>query len=177
MSAIRDRLLAALYWLDWPIGNPAGHGAELDTYRAEVLAEAKLETVAWLVKKASEQDTWNAAVLASKVDRGAVRIFLGTGHYRDAMDTHRAEVLREAGWEPCSPQWLAAHPTECGTAPRVVGDGDTSHWHPTVTRADVLREGADALEARVADVDVDTRTTWAGMDAAYLRHLAEAAAS
>lgn len=34
--------------------------------------------------------------LASKVDRGAVRIFLGTGHYRDAMDAHRSEVLVEA---------------------------------------------------------------------------------
>jgi hypothetical protein len=39
-------------------------------------------------------------------------------------------------------------------------------------RAEVLYEGADALEARVADDDVDTRTTWAGMDAEYLRHLA-----
>jgi hypothetical protein len=67
--------------------------------RAEVLAEAKVETVAWLVKKAAEQETWDAAVLASKVDRGAVRIFLGTGHYRDAMDEHRAEVLREAAAE------------------------------------------------------------------------------
>jgi len=41
------------------------------------------------------------------------------------------------------------------------------------SRAKVLREAADALEARVADVDVDTRTTWAGMDAAYLRHMAD----
>ena len=43
------------------------------------------------------------------------------------------------------------------------------------TRAEVLREAAKALEARVADVDVDTRTTWAGMDAAYLRALADTA--
>lgn len=42
-------------------------------------------------------------------------------------------------------------------------------------RAEVLREAADALEARVADVDVDTKRTWAGMDAAYLRHLADEA--
>ena len=41
-------------------------------------------------------------------------------------------------------------------------------------RAEVLNSGADALEARVADVDVDTRATWAGMDAAYLRRLAAA---
>lgn len=44
-------------------------------------------------------------------------------------------------------------------------------------RAEVLLEAADALEARVADDDVDTRTTWAGMDAAYLRHLAAEAVS
>jgi hypothetical protein len=65
-------------------------------HRAEVLAEAKTEVVAWLAKKATEQSTWDASVLASKVDRGAVRAFLDTGHYRDAMDAHRAEVLREA---------------------------------------------------------------------------------
>lgn len=40
-------------------------------------------------------------------------------------------------------------------------------------RAEVLREAADALEARVADVDVDTKRTWAGMDAAYLRRMAD----
>ncbi|MBM9510046.1 hypothetical protein [Actinacidiphila acididurans] len=57
----------------------------------------------------------------------------------------RAAALCEAGWELCSPQWLAAHPGECGTAPRVPGDGDTSHWHPTVTRAEVLTESADAV--------------------------------
>ena len=64
--------------------------------RAKVLAEAKVETVAWLVKKAREQQTWVITELASKLDRGAVRIFLGTPHYRDAMDAHRAEVLAEA---------------------------------------------------------------------------------
>lgn len=42
-------------------------------------------------------------------------------------------------------------------------------------RAEVLREAADALEARVADDDVDTKRTWAGMDAAYLRRLADEA--
>jgi hypothetical protein len=45
------------------------------------------------------------------------------------------------------------------------------------SRAEVLREAADALEARVADVDVDPRTTWAGMDAAYLRAMADEAAT
>lgn len=65
-----------------------------DAYRAEVLAEAKTEVVAWLVKKAAEGND-PIESLASKVDRGAVRIFLGTGHYRDAMDAHRAEVRTE----------------------------------------------------------------------------------
>ncbi|WP_030798867.1 hypothetical protein [Streptomyces sp. NRRL S-337] len=79
-----------------PLGTLAELRVKLDAYRAEVLAGAKTETVAWLVKKAREQTVWDARVLASKVDRGAVRAFLGTGHYRDAMDEHRAEVLREA---------------------------------------------------------------------------------
>jgi hypothetical protein len=72
--------------------------AEHDAHRrTKVLAEAKTEVVAWLAKKATEQQTWDAAVLASKVDRGAVRIFLGTDHYQDAKDAHRADVLAEAG--------------------------------------------------------------------------------
>lgn len=66
----------------------------LDAAYAELLAEAKIEVVAWLVKKAAEGTP--VGELASKVDRGAVRIFLGTGHYRDAMDAHRAKVLAEA---------------------------------------------------------------------------------
>jgi hypothetical protein len=65
-----------------------------DAYRAELLAEAKTEVVAWLVKKAAEGND-PIESLASKVDRGAIRIFLGTGHYRDAMDAHRAEVRTE----------------------------------------------------------------------------------
>lgn len=63
--------------------------------RDEALAEAKVEVVAWLVKKAAEG--YDTGALASKVDRGAVRCFLGTAHYRDALDAHRAEVLAEVG--------------------------------------------------------------------------------
>ena len=66
----------------------------LDAHRAEVLAEAKVEVVAWLVKKAAEGTP--IGDLASKVDRGAVRIFLGTGHCRDAMDAHRDKAATEA---------------------------------------------------------------------------------
>jgi len=55
----------------------------VDAYRAEVLAEAKTEVVGWLIKKAREhraqgrQYAKQADVigrLASKVDRGAVRV-------------------------------------------------------------------------------------------------------
>ena len=66
----------------------------VDAYRTEILAEAKVETVAWLVKKAAEG--YDVGGLASKVDRGAVRAFIGTAHYRDALDAHRTEVLNEA---------------------------------------------------------------------------------
>jgi hypothetical protein len=95
--------IASKLWLSVPSNDNAEAKAKaeqmLDAYRAEVLAEAKVETVAWLVKKSTEQKAWDAGVLASKVDRGAVRAFLGTVHYQDAMDAHRAEVLREAAAE------------------------------------------------------------------------------
>lgn len=55
----------------------------------------------------------------------------------------RAEVLAEAGWAPCSPEWLATHPTECGTAPRLPGDGDVSHWHPLTAGAEIERLSAE----------------------------------
>lgn len=45
--------------------------------RAEALREAQGEVVAWLVKKASEGTP--LADLASKADRGAIRIFLEAG--------------------------------------------------------------------------------------------------
>ncbi|WP_240812564.1 hypothetical protein [Streptomyces sp. DASNCL29] len=52
--------------------------------RAEVLAEAKREVVAWLLKKAGEyratgkrqREADAVSVMASKIDRGAVRLFL-----------------------------------------------------------------------------------------------------
>lgn len=62
------------------------------------------------------------------------------------IDAYRAEELRDVGWVPCSPKWLVAHPDECGTALRIDGTGDVSHWHPRLTRADVLIEAADALD-------------------------------
>lgn len=55
----------------------------------------------------------------------------------------RDEGLKEAGWVPCSPEWLATHPNECGSTPRLPGGPDLSHWHPQVTRADMRREIAD----------------------------------
>ncbi|MFJ8538108.1 hypothetical protein [Streptomyces sp. NPDC093591] len=71
--------IADLLWWKVPSANDAEAkaGAEemLDAYRDEVLAEAELlpkaDVVAWLVKKAREKTpVW---LLASKVDRGAVR--------------------------------------------------------------------------------------------------------
>jgi hypothetical protein len=60
----------------------------------------------------------------------------------------RARTLREAGWEPCSPEWLAAHPNQCGIALRVPGDANTSHWHPSSTRAGTLLEAAADLDEK-----------------------------
>lgn len=48
--------------------------ALVDQHRAEVLAEAKQEVIGWLVKKAREDTP--VQFLASKVDRGAIRLFL-----------------------------------------------------------------------------------------------------
>lgn len=94
MSA-RDDILTGLRQADDRTVGDLSPEQILDAYRAEVLAEAKVETVAWLVKKAAEGT--GVGDLASKVDRGAVRAFLGTAHYRDALDAHRAEVLAEDG--------------------------------------------------------------------------------
>lgn len=52
--------------------------------RAEVLREAKCEVIAWLVKKAREGTP--VEQLASKVDRGAIRLFLETGKKGGAAD-------------------------------------------------------------------------------------------
>lgn len=80
---------------DMTVHSPVEVRTRLDAYRTEVLAEAKVEVVAWLVKKTAEDTP--VARLADKVDRGAVRIFLGTGHYHNAMDAHRTEVLAADG--------------------------------------------------------------------------------
>jgi hypothetical protein len=63
-----------VYYVD--SAEPAGIARDLLTaYRAEVLREARSEVVTWLAKKAGEEATWDAGVLASKVDRGAIRLF------------------------------------------------------------------------------------------------------
>ncbi|MCU8589354.1 hypothetical protein [Streptomyces sp. A13(2022)] len=90
--------------------------AALDTYRAENLTEAKVETVGWLVKKSREYRTaggeHNALTadaiqaLASKVDRGAVRAFLGTAHYRDVIDEQRAAERRAILGDDLNPSAL-----------------------------------------------------------------------
>ena len=75
--SVRDTLIEIVrQWTESNGGAPETPEAVVDAYRAEVLAEAdllpKADVVAWLVKKAREGFP-NAAVLASKADRGAIR--------------------------------------------------------------------------------------------------------
>lgn len=78
MSA-RDIILTALRRAQYAgVAGTSREPADLvDAHRAEVVAEAgllpKADVVAWLIKKAREEKSWDAAVLASKVARGAVR--------------------------------------------------------------------------------------------------------
>ena len=156
---------------------------------SEVLTEAKQETVAWLVKKARESSTWDAGVLASKIDRGAVRIFLGTGHYRDAMDAHRAEVLAEAINAVCS-EYLttsigdlegAAHNRGVSDAIAAIG-AITGHGkdtrpgtQPGTGESTQAAHRAD-LQAKVYDalVSFNTVARWAVLRRAQMRqYLAE----
>lgn len=74
---------------------------------------------------------------------------------------HDGETLTAAGWVPCSPEWLTAHPNECATAPRWSdGRGDRpgtddviSHWHPQVTRGKYSdREVLALIDARDGEV-------------------------
>ncbi|MYR46752.1 hypothetical protein [Streptomyces sp. SID5910] len=116
MSARDDLYLFAMVGKVHEDGNRAMAQRKLDAYRAEILAEAKVETVDWLAKKAREYRTTGSKqhalqaeaieTLASKVDRGAVRAFLGTGHYRDAIDEHRAEIRREILGDDLNPSTL-----------------------------------------------------------------------
>lgn len=76
MSALRDQVecwLARASSDEVELEEAIG---DLDDYRDEVLREAKAEVVAWLAKKAREDKTWDAGVLASKVNRGAIGLFL-----------------------------------------------------------------------------------------------------
>lgn len=78
------------------------------------------------------------------------------------LDGHAAEVRAEVLWQvggvPCSPEWNAAHPGECATAPRVPGDGDVSHWHPRTTANSRRAAGrvAGLLEAAALADNDDT---------------------
>ena len=130
----------------------------LDAYRAEILGEAKVETVGWLVKKAreyravgGEQNALTAdaiQTLASKTDRGAVRAFIGTAHYRDVIDEQRAAVRREILGDDLNPSTL-------------------------VLDAQAYRRLADDVSATMPDPD-----RWDGDDdegtilARYVRHIA-----
>ena len=118
-TSARHRIHAMLPILDSPADADAREAdldRLLDAYRAEILAEAKVETVGWLVKKAREYRSTGSkqhalqadviASLASKMDRGAVRAFLGTAHYRDVIDERRAEVRRAILGDDLNPSSL-----------------------------------------------------------------------
>jgi hypothetical protein len=66
----------------------------IDAHRAQVLAEAKNEVVAWLVKKAGEQETWDAAVRA-EVDayRAQPRHLEGRGDSRGPGMVRAQEIV------------------------------------------------------------------------------------
>lgn len=93
--------IASLLWWSVPSGSDEEAKARteqlLDAYRVEVLAEAKAEVVAWLSKKAREDKTWDAGVLASKIQRGAIRLFLDAE--RSEADTHTVRHIIERGEE------------------------------------------------------------------------------
>jgi hypothetical protein len=77
--------------------------ALIEAVRTEILAEAQQAVVVWLAKKAQEQPTWEAKVLASKVDRGAVRIFADNskarGHHFDGRLGVLLDAIRTHGGE------------------------------------------------------------------------------
>ncbi len=74
------------------------HAEQLvDALVAEVLGEAKREVVAWLVKKAREGTPIEQ--LASKVDRGAIRIFLGSEPYAEPLIVDRFDTAMEPALE------------------------------------------------------------------------------
>lgn len=87
----RERLAAMMRTdrSDMTVWSPGEVRDAVDAYRSAVLREAQREVVAWLVKKAGEY--WSTgsqqhrlqadtiSTLASKVDRGAIRLFLAAG--------------------------------------------------------------------------------------------------
>lgn len=82
---------------------------------------------------------------------GPVRAVRPDDAVQHLLDEEYRTALLRAGWVPCSPEWLAEHPGECGTAMRAIGRGDTSHWHPRETRRQILREAADKQRKWLAD--------------------------
>ncbi|MEU8473706.1 hypothetical protein [Streptomyces hygroscopicus] len=101
MSA-RDKLLAEYGRADTaPLGTLAELRQKLDDHRAEVLAEAKAEVVAWLGKKAGEyratgtrqREADAVETMASKIDRGAIRFLDQAGKV-----TRKGEITQADGF-------------------------------------------------------------------------------
>ncbi|MFF5670315.1 hypothetical protein ACFY8S_09285 [Streptomyces hygroscopicus] len=156
MSA-RDKLLAEYGRADTaPLGTLAELRQKLDAIRTEALAEAKAEVVAWLGKKSREyratgkrqREADAVSTMASKIDRGAVRLFLD-----------EAGKVTPAGGEITQP----AQPLTIYRARRVVGDRGAIIGHYRTreqAQARCIAALRDERPTLVPDVIVD----WLGVD-------------
>ncbi|MFD6421062.1 hypothetical protein [Streptomyces sp. NPDC060198] len=131
-----------------------------DTGLRDRIAQA---LVAWAYRgKAPEHSGILATVRANAYSRAdAVLAVL-------PAPTDWGAVLREAGWTECSPSWLHARSGECDTAPRLPGDADTSHWHPTRRLADETQQPEATASSGPDRIPLDDLTS-DQLDALYDR--------
>ncbi|MFI7315196.1 hypothetical protein [Streptomyces hygroscopicus] len=157
MSA-RDKLLAEYGRADTaPLGTLAELRQKLDAIRTEALAEAKAEVVAWLGKKSREyratgkrqREADAVSTMASKIDRGAVRLFLDEA----------GKVTRDAG-EITQP---ASGPITVYRARRVVGDRGATLGHYR-TREQAQARCIAALRDERPTLVPDVICSWLGVD-------------
>ncbi|MER8158113.1 hypothetical protein [Streptomyces sp. NPDC094472] len=110
MSARDDLYLFVMVGKVQEDGNRKMAARKLDAHRAEVLAEAKAEVAAWLLKKAGEyratgkrqREADAVEVMASKIDRGAVRLFLDEA---GKVSPAGAEIIQAADTTPLVVHW------------------------------------------------------------------------
>lgn len=95
-----------------------------------VPAPATDETVAQQV--ARHLDGWEMQSSRTRVPRAELaRELVAIVQASPAPATDQAADV----WVACSPEWLAANPGQCGTAPRIPGPEGISHLHPAAGRA------------------------------------------